>query len=677
MLYECLTARQAFDGETVSDTIASILKTEPEWNALPEKTPEKLSALMGRCLEKDVKRRQRDIGDVRIELEDLIATRASSSGTRAAARPGPARGLPHWVLPAVTALAAALATWLAAWALTRPLAPGVARFEASGPRNQFLIGDGAGAQLSPDGRMIAMIVADSSGTARIWVRRLDALVPRVLPGTENATLMFWSPDSRDLAFFAGDLQLSRIAVAGGDPEKICDVKTARGGSWNRQGIILLAPFSNGGIYRVPAGGGEPVQVTRPDSTRGETGHRFPWFLPDGRHFLFSAVPAGSDGKGGLLVGSLDGGPPQPLMRVETGAIYCAPGWLLTTRNGVLQAQRFDARSRRFRGAPIPLGDTPQISTFSGAPLVSASNTGTLAYLTQGLVRSRFAWLDLEGREIAGAPVPPGLYFGFWLSPDGRRAVMVVGSDNLALRAHVAVADLERGVLTRISEPAEGGATPVWSPDGRRVAYLDDMTQVIAIRSLVDGSRRTLAGSDRAYKRIDAWSRDGKYLLIERLDPATKWDLWLVPVEGDAPPRPLVRTPANDGAAVLSPDGRWVAYVCDESGGTGEVFVQSCESTGMKYQVTTGGGFVTGWSSDGKRLRFANQKDPQRILEADVQAGPEFSLGPARPWFHRPAEATWWDPAQDGRRVLALLPAEKAPPQTVTLVQNWQAALRKP
>src|SRR5258706_4341960 len=203
-----------------------------------------------------------------------------------------------------------------------------------------------------------MVAADSSGTTSLWLRKMDSLTPHELPGTTNATLMFWSPDSRFLAFFAGDHTLSKIAIAGGDPERICEVKSARGGTWNRDGVIVLAPYSNGGIYRVSANGGEPVAVTHPDSAHGETGNRFPYFLPDGKHFLFSGVPAGADGKGGLYVGSLDGGAPRPLMRVQTGAIYCEPGWLLTSRNLSLVAQRFDARALRPVGEPITLGDGP-------------------------------------------------------------------------------------------------------------------------------------------------------------------------------------------------------------------------------------------------------------------------------------------------------------------------------
>ena len=673
LLFECLTARQTFAGDTVSDIVAHILQSEPAWSLLPANTPERLRGLLRRCLEKDLKRRQRDIGDARIELEDLQALRESNRMARAAgASRGPA-GARFWGAVAFAGLAAAAATWFAAgkWNAPPPVPP--ARFEIAGPRHREIPPNGAAPALSPDGQWIAMIAVDSSFTPSIWIRRLDSLTPRELPGTTNATLMFWSPDSRSLAFFAGDQLLSKIAIAGGDPERICEVKSARGGTWNKDGVILFAPYSNGGLYRVSAIGGEPVAIAHPDSAHGETGLRFPQFLPDGRHFLFTSVPPGPDGKFGLFVGSLDGAPPRLLKRVETGAVYCEPGWLLTTRDNVLVAQRFDAGTRQLRGDPVRLGDRPYGSQYSGGALVSASRTGALAFTTLTVPAQRLCWIDLAGHETGIPGFANGLHFEAVVSPDDRRALLAGGSDDYT--GNVSLVDLERGTVSRVTEPKEDVSSPVWSPDGQSIAYVD-RSLTFVVRSLADGTSRRLLSSDHAYKRLDGWSRDGRYLLIERLDPTSKWDVWLLPVEGDSTLKVAVRSPANDQQARLSPDGRWVAYTSDETG-IGETYVSAVGSAGLKYQVTNGGGGPWYWARDGKSLVFVKADRPADLLRAVVQPTPEFSLGPASMFLRLPEDITYSYPDSAEQRFLTLRPVEKLERQTITLIQNWPAALRKP
>ncbi len=674
VVFECLTARQAFSGETVSDIVAHILQGEPEWSALPPKTPEPLRGLLHRCLEKDLKRRLRDIGDACIELDDLSALSESKRMARSAASSaGPARRM-NWRVTALVAAAAAVAAWSAArLSLPVPETHPV-RVEISGPKHRLLQPDAAAAALSPDGLTLAMIANDSAGTSSIWLRRLDSLTPREVPGTQNATCMFWSPDSRYLAFFAGDHLLEKVAIAGGDPERICEVKAARGGSWNRDGVILLAPYSNGGIYRVSANGGDPVAITHPDSAHGETGNRFPVFLPDGRHFLFSGVPAGADGKGGLYVGSLDGGKPRALARVETGAIYCDPGWLVTTRSFSLVAQRFDSGAQRLVGEPVSLGDGPGGSQFSGAPVVSASQTGTLAFLTRSIPLQRLSWMDLEGHELGTPGIANGLYLRVYLSPDGRRALLIGISDDLT--NYVALADLERGTVSRLSAPNENATVATWSPDGRRIAYLDESKETLVIRSLADGSSRSYLGSDHAYKRLDQWTRDGRFLLYERLDASTKWDEWLLPVDGDSTSRPVVRSQFNDEFGAVSPDGRWIEFVSDETG-IQEVYVRAVASEGLKYQVTNGGGGVVGWSHDGASLLFTRASQPGVVYRAPVHAAEEFALGAPSVFARLPDDLTSADAPADAKRLFVIRPAETPLPQTVTVLQNWQSALRRP
>jgi eukaryotic-like serine/threonine-protein kinase len=674
LVFECLTARQAFAGETVSDILAHILQSEPSWSALPASTPERLRGLLRRCLEKDLKRRQRDIGDARIELEDLQALRESHRVARAADASRGLEGARLWAVAAVAAAVVAAATWFAAakWSAAPPAH--AVRFEVAGPKHREIWPDPMATSLSPDGQWMALIATDSSFTPRIWIRRLDSLTPRELAGTENVTIMFWSPDSRYLAFFSGDHLLSKIAIAGGEPERICEVKAARGGTWNRDGVILLAPYSNGGIYRVSANGGEPVVIIPPDSAHGETGNRFPFFLPDGHHFLYTAVPAGVDGKFGLYVGSMAGDPPRLLERIETGAVYCDPGWLLTTRDNALVAQRFDARTRRLSGEPSMLGDGPNFTQFSGGPPTSVSRTGTLSYLTRTVPTQRLFWMDLAGHETSIPGFANGPYFYTIVSPDGRRALLDGVSDNL--KGNVSLVDLERGTVSRLTPTTENAGGAVWSPDGQRIAYLDGSNSTLVVRSLADGSTRSYLASDHSYKRLDEWSRDGRYLLFERLDATTKWDVWLLPVEGDGPPRIAVRSPANEEAGRLSPDGHWVAFTSDESG-VAEIYVQAVGSAGLKYQVTTGGGGPWYWARDGKSLVFQRTDRTGVLYRAAVQATEEFSLSPPAPFIRLPEDYTYAFPASDEKRFLVLRPAEKPERQTITVIQNWQAALRKP
>ncbi len=676
VLYECLSGRQAFAGETVSDIVSRILQVEPDWSVLPATTPGRVRDLIARCLQKDARRRLRDIGDARIEIEDLVAGRVSASGAHAATAPATV-ARPTWrrALPAALVLLTAAATWLVA----RTLAPGrgtdPVRFAVEAPRGQlFNFSSSISLDISPDGTMLALVASDSSGVNRIWIRRMDALTPRVLPGTEGATISFWSPDSRWIAFFAGDRQLMKVAVAGGDPQSLCEVKNGRGGTWNRDGVILFAPYSNGALYRVSASGGDPAVVLRPDSAHGETGLRFPYFLPDGRHFLYSSLPGDSTGAGRLCVGSLDGGAPRVVAHTETGGIYAPPGWLLYTRLGVPMAQRFDARALKVSGEPHALGDLALGNSFGGSSWLSVSGTGVLAYSTFDPVPTRLAWLDLQGHELPSPPFSSGNYFTPVISPDGHRAL--VTSADKAQNRFVMLADLDRGILTRLTEPELLAGSPRWSPDGQRFACVEEaIRERIVVRSLADGSQRIYLADDPAFKRPDGWTPDGRFLLYGRLDPATKWDEWVLPLDGGAP-RPLLHTTANEQNARLSPDGRWVAFESDESG-TQEVYVVPFASPALRYQVTTGGGAVITWTRDSKRLIFVSAKTPNVAMQAEVQPGARFALGAPRVQARLPEQVTnGADLDPSGTRLLAIMPAEAPRPQTVTVVQNWPALLRR-
>jgi len=676
VFYECLTGKQAYAGETVSDIVARILQTEPDWELLPATTPARVRELVGRCLQKDARRRLRDIGDARIEIEDLAAGRLSASGSHVvpASALAPKRS---WLVPALvaTVVAAATAAWFAAGAFVPARQPGgEIRFVVPAPDGHALLSDGIADRISPDGQTLAMIAADSSGVSHVWVRRMDALAPRMLPGTENASIVFWSPDGKSLAFCANDRQLLRVAVTGGDPEPICEIKTARGGSWGPDGTILITPVSAGPIMRVSVNGGELTTVLRPDTTHGETGFRFPQFLPDGKHFLFMSLPPDSTGNNRIWVGSLDGSKRRQLMSVESGAFYAPPGWILFTRHNVLTAQRFDRGSLSLAGEPQSLGDVVQSSQFLGCPLATASNTGLLAYGTNDPVPARLQWLELSGNRSESPAVPPGNYFGVTASPDHKRALIMAFDRHRA--EFLMLADLERGTVSQVTTTDEFATYPVWSPDGQHYAYMqDEGREPIEVRSTQDDSHRLLATTDPGFKRTDSWSSDGKWIVYDHLDPATKWDIWMVPADGGAP-RPLVHSVANEQFASLSPDGRWLAFQSDESGSP-EVYVLPFGSTGVRYQVSTGGGVSPGWSRDSRRLWYADPKQPGVLMVADLSPGATLAFGAPRVAGHAPKDVVSADPGPVGDRILTLMPAGLPRPQTVTVVQNWLAAIKQP
>ena len=632
--------------------------------------------MLRRCLEKDARRRLRDIGDARMEIEDVQSVRASSSSIRTAgAAASGSRRWFEWSRLAVVALLAAAVAWFAPRAFNRPAKAQPVRFEIPKPEGVFMYTDGAAPALSPDGRTLAFVAFDSTGRSRIWLRPLESTVARPIAGTENSEpFIFWSPDSRQIAI-ASQEKLKKITVAGGDAEVVCSIKTSRGGSWSREGVILIALNSNGSIYRVPASGGEPQPVTTLDTTRGETAHRFPQFLPDGRHFLFTALPA-RDGKFDTYVGSLDSPKRELLLSAGTGVTWAPPGQLLFARDGKLMAQGFDAKALKLRGEPVSLGDVVSLTEFSGGPIASASTMGSVAFGTFRVTNQRLAWVDFTGREIAPIPLAPGPYSDLSIAPDDRRAALQRTESGDA--SDLWIADLERGVATRFTDETGFCEDPKWSPDGTRIAYLwsHNSPPVLKIKSLVGDTVSSFLDSDPLFKQFHGWSPDGRNIIYSRLDPATQWDLWVLPMEGDRDPRPYLKTRFNELNGAVSPDGRWIAYNSNESG-QDEAYVQSFPVPGGKYQVTTGGGGHGGWSRDGKRLYYGLGSDPLQAYEAEVQGGNEFRLGPPRRAITFPKDNRGVRRDHSDKRLLALLPAGKDPTPSITIVLNGLSGASRP
>ena len=687
VLYEMLSGKAPFLKDTGADIAAAILNEEPAPIVVPgREVPSSLRAVVERCLEKSPEERFQSARDLAFDLETLSGTSgeaaAAGEGGRVAARSRIRERL-AWGVAAAIAVAA-IGALLALDHMRRPPEAELVRFSVTGPEGVMLVPDSTAVAISPDGRRLVYTIMDATGTVRLWVRRLDSLAAQPLTGTEGATLPFWSPDSRYVAFFAYG-KLRKVPVAGGSPGVICDAPDGRGGSWSKDGVIVFAPLSMGPLLKVAAEGGEPVELARPDRARGDTGLRFPCFLPDGRHFLYVSLPRKQSGFD-VYLGALDSKERGRIGSALSAPIYAEPGYLLFALGDHLVAQRFDRSSWQPVGKVMPLGDAPVQPMFDAGTALSASTNGVLAHGVSSPPMTELVWLDRAGRQTGRIPLPPGSYSNPSLSPGGRWAT--VTKFNSSIRNDLWLVDLQRLMTTRLTfdglvAQGWGMAVPVvWSPDSTRVAYCTDRSGVYDVyQILASGAGRPepLLQSDAIYKLPTAWSPDGKYVIFTQLGEGGVYDLWLLPLHGDRTPVPYLRTPFNEDFAAFSPDGRWLAYDSDETGKP-EIYVRSFPDQGEKYRVSTSGGMIVQWSRDGKELLFFSLSQyyygSGPIYAVDVETTPTFRAGTPRVLFIPRPDLSGLVAAADLSRFLATVPAEGAPPASITITLNWPAALER-
>jgi len=692
VLYEMLTGKVAFPGDSVTDTLAGVIRAEPDWSQLPSSTPMRVRVLLQRCLQKDPKQRLRDIGDARISLDEVLsgAPDPSLAGAAAIRVPLWRRALP-WALLGVTAIALVTLGWVYfRLANTLPNAE-VTRLQIPLPDKMSFAG---GFELSPDGRQGAFVGIGSDGVQRIWVRPLDSLEARPLLGTESPGLIapfFWSPDSRSIAFDAGG-KLKKIAIAGGPTETICNLEQgmiAVGGSWNRDGVIIFGQ-SQGGLMRVSAGGGSASPLTIVDRSRGEYHHVLPLFLPDGRHFIYSRP--GPNEIEGIYVGSLDTKPEQQnstrlIAGHESGLGFVpssdsASAYLLFERDRALMAQPFDARRLELSGEPVTLADN--------AGSFSASPNGVLAYQAANVQPYQLRWLDREGKALITAGEPGIFFYTVDLSPDGKRAAVSVmrawtGATSIWLL------DRSRGTSTQFTfDRFSIGA--VWSPDGSRIIFSSnregDLREFDLYQKPASGAtdEELLLKSDERSTVPTSWSRDGRFLIYTATDSKMKKSIWVLPLQSDKKPLPFLRTEFNEDNGRLSPDGRWVAYQSDESGTT-EVYVrpfshesgEAVSGVGGKWLISNAGGSDPRWKGDGKELYY--RAPDGKLMAVEVSTVPVFQAGVPRVLIQAPLIGALgitptWDVTSDGKSFLFVTPAEQAAHAPFTVVLNWQAALKK-
>ena len=664
VLLEMLTGRQMFAGETVSHVLAAILTKEPDWTALPPSTPAPIRKLLRRCLEKDRKRRLPDAADIRLEIEDALATPAAEAAPAVPGTPD-RRGTLGWIVAAVSSAAMfALAIPAVRHFRETPSADAPEmRLEIATPPS----GDPASLAISPNGRLL-VFTGDSGAGTRLWVRALDDSTARVLDGTDEARLPFWSPDSRHIGFFSQG-QLKRIEVAGGSPRTLAVSVNPSSGTWGSEDVILFDPIATGPILKIPAGGGEATPATRFEGQ--VVGHRAPRFLPDGRHFLFSVN--GTPDTRGIYLGGLGA---QESRRLVDGAgpADVAANHLLFARGGTLFAQPFDLQRLVLSGTPAPMVQYPN------GVAISASATGAIVY--RGLsapARQQLIWFDRSGKEVGrfgdvaiGGSNPS-------LSPDGRRVVVsrIVDGNN-----DVWLLDARGGVVRLTSHPAIDNF-PTWSPDGRRIAfesYVDGRTGDL-YQKAVDGSGGQELLLSTPYPKFPTdWFRDGRFILYQELNPQTGMDVWALPLNGDRKPIPVVRTTFEELGGQFSPDGNWVAYSSSESGRR-EVYVQAFPGPGGKVVISTAGGRQPRWSPDGRELFYI--AGDGRLTAVAVRTAPDGLSVEARvktplfvPRFPRLATAgilsgLQYSVSSDGQRFLVSTVIEESGTLPIGIILNWK------
>lgn len=538
--------------------------------------------------------------------------------------------------------------------------------------------------ISPDGRHLVFAGSGNDGVLRLWVRSLDASTARPLPGTEVALgvsvpPMFWSPDSRFVAFDAAG-QLKKVDVTGGAPQTVCTLPTlAVGGSWSQDDVIVVGN-PQGGILRCPASGGETSIVTQPDPSRQESAHLLPWFLPDGRRFLYLSVSRAAPENSGIYVHTLDAPPeatPTRILAAGFGAAYVPDGvgergHLLLMRDGALFAQAFDPARLQLTGEAARIAE-PVGSYLDGA-FFSASRNGALAFRAPEDT-TRLTWLDRHG-TVLGRVGDPGRYSGLALDPSETRAVVVHYAMQANADQDLWLVDLPSGRSSRLTADARLEEWPVWSEDGRRIYFTGAGIGSLFEQSIdFEPGARLLLESPQ-YKMPTSISRDGRFLLYtSRSSGSTRGDVWVLPLTGERTPYPLIRRAFDQEQAQFSPDGRWVAYTSNDAGRP-EVLVRpfapASATDGESVMVSKSGGTAPRWRADGKELFFITPESA--IASVPVSVHPVLSVGSPTTLFHAPGIATDWDVAADGSRFLVLAPDVGTGSTSISLIFDWQGTL---
>ena len=675
VLYEMSTGKRAFEGKSQISLASAILEKDPEpISAIKPMIPAAFEHAVTTCLQKEPEHRYQTAHDLKLQLQ-WISTSSSSTAMAAMPKTGAHK---HerlwWVLGAVIALA--LGVTIGSLLKTSGPPPQVTRTVINPPENATLnlAGDSAGPPvISPDGSMLAFTASKPDGSTAIWVRPMDSLDAKLVPQTENATFPFWSPDSRSLGFFA-EGKLKTVDLSGDAAQTIADAPFGRGGAWGADGVILFSANTQAPLIRVSANGGAPVEVTKIDHGL-HTSHRWPFFLPDGKHFLYLAIHHDPSqwANDTLYYASVDGRENRALFKSASNAIY-AGGFLLFARSDQLMAQPFDAASGKLSGEPVRIARGVMNDATTWHMDASAFSDKLLVVGNGGNGDWQLVWVDRSGKLSGMVADKLANLQSFALSPQGDRIALDLDTG----QSDIWVLDLQRGVRTRLTFGPTLNAYPIWSPDGKWVVYTGDRNGKSNLyrKSADGGGSEELLLSDEQILVTTDWTRDGKYLIYSR-GPLGASDIWALPLEGERKPFLLVPHAPNSTvtAAHISPDGKWLTYTSSESGAP-EVYVSAFRGQG-KWQVSSNGGSEPRWSNDGKELYFL---DPRfnlftvSVSEADgaLQFGTPQQLVDMTA---RSAPQVFYDVSPDGKKILLDRISQQVS-QSVTVVTNFASGLKK-
>jgi serine/threonine protein kinase len=679
VIYEMVTGERAFKGETAASVIGAILKDDPPpLKKVQPVTPAALDHVVEACLAKDPEERWQSAADIARELKWVASApqvfEAAAVGSRA-------RRLP-WIAAAAAIVAmTGVLMWQVRPDRTTPasvtrlsiMPPAGGKF--SSPVSSIVAPQVA---LSPDGRRVAFVAERPNERPHIWVRALDSIEPRQLPGTAEAFYPFWSPDNNGIAFFANG-KLKTISIEGGPPANVTDAPLdSRGGSWNRDGTIIFSPAANAGLYRVQASGGPVTGATRLNTERGENSHRFPTFLPDGRHFVY-VVRTDSADNWGLSIASLDDPVGRPLLdRVQWQAQVTPQGMVVFLNNSTLLARPFDLKTLSASNSATTIAEGVG-STATAYAAFSASEAGDIVYGERPQFAGELHWFGRNGEPL-GAAAPIADYLDFDLSPDGQ-TVAVSRVDTDQSMADVWTIDLQRQVATRITSDPMNDASVVWSPDGRELAFRSNRRGNADLYRM----RSNAASGEEIWMRagsnliVTDWSGANGRIIFTNTNATSGFDIWSWDPATQTKPEIAIRTRLNAIQGRLSPNGRWLAYASDESG-QWQIYVQPFPPTGEKKQISAAGGVEPRWRGDGAELFFLDAT--QKLMSVLVPGGNAFAAAVPTPMFQTRVPLTDnvyrtnYAVTKDGRRFLVNVRQVDAMAAPLTMIINWPGLVRR-
>jgi Tol biopolymer transport system component len=669
VLYEMLTGARLFGGETVPETLAGVIRAEIDLAALPAETPAALRRLLERCLERDPRRRLRDIGEARLLLEQPFEELTAPATTANA---------PRWRERAAWAAAVA-GLAVAGWALARSgaapaigaaAASPVTRFHLLPPEGIAFNSTDGPVMLSPDGSSIVFRIEPEDGKSQLAVRRLDSFEILRLPGTDGSYEPSWSPDGRYILFFGR--QVMKIDAGGlQPPQALAPVSDGRGAAWSRDGTILFAAAPGSGLSRVSAEGGEVLPVTTVDRERGESAHLRPLFLPDGERFLY-VVKSERAEVAGLYAGSLDGKLKKRVLPLAIGARFAEPDVLLLVQDGRLVARRLNLETLEISGEARTIAEGVDYVTQFDLPPVTVSISGRLVFHRPSKVELRQVRRIGFGGEVLESLGEPG-DVNLDLSPDGRRlATQRLGADR---KLSIWIRDLERGVVSRLTGE-EFAMGPVWSPDGRSIAYVMPEATVprLMVRPAAGGAARLVYEEVLLIEPID-WSPDGRSILIEVGSPGERSNLLLVPADGSGSVTPFAKSAASEHSGRFSPDGDFLAYVSDEAGQE-QIYVEPLPQTGTRWLASPRAGNAPRWNGNGLELLYVEAGEragaSTLMAVAVTRRGAELEFGAARALG--PVPSIDYEPLPGRREILVGAPVEEGEDPPPVVIDNWPALL---